>query len=122
MARAPRATVPKTTGAGISRLSYQQGYAKGNRGSAAAGGAVPGVQGGSQSITDESLRRGGRAKFEKGDGDINVSYGDTLPIGDLTDVKAAAQSKPQSDNFLKSKARPKAISVGDRGRSGYAKK
>jgi hypothetical protein len=117
MARAPRAKVSKTSGAGVSRRSYQQGYAKGNRGTAAAGGAVPGVD---KPTQDEAKSmRGGKAKFEKGGGEFNVSYGSTLPIGDLEDVKGYAKGKPAQHGLFK---QGKGLNLVDKGRSAYAKK
>jgi len=120
MARAPRAKVSKTSGAGVSRLSYQQGYAKGNKGSAMPGGS-PGVP--KASITDESLKGGGRGGTKQTGaeaGGMNVSYGDTLPIGDLKDIESFSKGKPSSPNFLKPGKDVKF--GGGKGRSGYAKK
>jgi hypothetical protein len=118
MARAPRAKVPKTSGAGVSRLSYQQGYAKGNRGTSAAGGAVPGVD---KAAMDEVKLSRGRAKG--GGRSINVSYGETLPVGDLKDIKALGELKaPARDNYVKDRSRTSPVAVKDKGRSAYAKK
>lgn|SRR6187549_1040252 len=82
MARSPRASVSKTSGQGTSRLSYQKGYALGNRGGGADfGGALPDIDG------PREYSKG------KGGGDMNISYGETLPIGDLADVKNLAKTK-----------------------------
>lgn len=120
MARAPRAKVPKTSGAGVSRLSYQKGYAKGNRGSADTG-AVPSVPGSKASAADDSPK-GGRTKPRGNEaGGINISYGDTLPIGDLNDIEALGKGvAPKSPNLLKP-GKGHVLAAG-KGRSAYAKK
>lgn len=73
-----------------SRGSYQKGYALGNK-----GGSSPKAAGGSSYVKGEQLpsvssgRTGGRPKklgSDKGDGDINISYGRTVPITDLQTV------------------------------------
>jgi len=80
MAKAPRAKVPATSGQGVSRLSYQQGYALRS-------GNAPKVK---NEPKGESLKREyGKGKSKpkaKGPG-FNVSYGDTLRIGDLKDIE-----------------------------------
>jgi hypothetical protein len=105
MAKAPSAKVPKTSGQGVSRLSYQKGYALGNRGGAApAGGKSPSV---STSTTElKSSRGGGKAGIDKAGG-INVSYGDTLFPTDLEDVRSVAKRQPaKSPGFLKLGKKP----------------
>jgi hypothetical protein len=93
MARAPRAKVPKTSGQGVSRLSYQKGYALGNKGGKTApsvGGAAPAP----------SRAAGGKSKLDTAGG-INVSYGDTIDPSDLVDVESYAKGKPAKGVNLK---------------------
>jgi hypothetical protein len=97
MARAPRARVAKTSGQGVSRYSYQKGYSLGNRGTGSAGPA-PAVKGERVEVKGGGGRR---SKLEKV-GDLNISYGDTLEIGDLADIKAVGKRKaPPTPGFLK---------------------
>ena len=90
MARTPRSSVSKTSGQGISRLSYQKGYSLGNKGS----GASAGVR--TEFDTPDADAGGSRnyAKGGGGKGGMNISYGETLPIGDLEDVKKLYRGKP----------------------------
>jgi hypothetical protein len=86
--------MPKTVSkaSSSSRGSYQKGYQLGNKGGAAPKGSGPMAA----SVKGEgppkagSGRSGGRQKKLGGDaeggGDINVSYGSTLPITDLETV------------------------------------
>ena len=82
MAKSPSAKVSKTSGQGVSRLSYQQGYAM--------------RQGNAPKVSSEKgdKRDYGKAKKSKSDEKpkasgpgFNVSYGDTLKIGDLKDIE-----------------------------------
>jgi hypothetical protein len=99
MTKAPSAKVSKTSGQGVSRLSYQAGYRLGNRGTASPGGKdSPAVK--SDRVDSKSSRSGGKSKFEKS-GDLNISYGDTIFPTDLGDVKGAYKGKPDSPGFLK---------------------
>jgi len=80
MARTPRAHVPATSGQGVSRLSYQLGYAMRPEGPRAntkfAKVAAP-------------KREYGKGKAEaKKAPSYNISYGDTHRIGDLKDIEA----------------------------------
>jgi hypothetical protein len=98
----PGAKVPKSSGQGVSRASYQTGYRLGNRGSASAGGAIkdaPSVESGKP----PSGKASGRAQKGAAEqaGGMNVSYGDTLPVSDLEDVKGSYAKKPKSGSFLK---------------------
>lgn len=98
MARSPRSKVPKTSGAGVSRLSYQKGYAMGNRGRGHSGSA------GAASVdydASESKAGAPRAKPLGKSPGMNISYGETLPIGSLEDIKAVAERKPTSTNYAK---------------------
>ena len=86
MARTPRAKVSKTSGAGVSRLSYQRGYAMGNRGG---GGKAP-----ASDIKFESGdREYGKTKGEYSS-KMNVSYGDTIFPSDIKDIEGAYKGKP----------------------------
>lgn len=77
MARAPRASVSKTSGQGISRLAYQQAYAM-------KGGLTSKFSAGSQSPRNYAKKNAAKAEQPKG---INVSYGDTLEPTDLKDIE-----------------------------------
>jgi hypothetical protein len=98
MAKAPSAKVSKTSGQGVSRLSYQTGYRLGNRGTASPGGGVKDAP--SSARSDYGKSSGGKAKFEK-TGDLNISYGDTIFPTDLKDIEGAHRGKPSSPGFLK---------------------
>ena len=82
MARAPRSKVPKTTGQGISRLSYQKGR----------------ELGGNISLGSSGGKTDTRSYEKKVDPiatpPINISYGDTYEPTDLADVKALGQRQP----------------------------
>ena len=81
MARAPRASVSKTSGQGTSRLSYQKGRSLGNQGTATPGG------GGRFSAGLEAPSSGrSYAKGEQPEG-LNFSYGLTLGISNIDDLK-----------------------------------
>lgn len=84
MARTPRASVSKTSGQGISRLSYQKGYAM-KRGDA------PRVKsdGGDSGDKRNYAKKGSSPKY--GDTSINVSYGDTYFPTDLKDIEAIGE-------------------------------
>lgn len=92
MARAPRASVSKTSGQGISRLSYQKGRKLGNTGAQAIAKVdTPDVK---------STRSYGKSEGKYPSG-INVSYGDTIEPGDLEDVRKLSElqmMKPQVSN------------------------
>lgn len=84
MARASRAKVSKTSGQGVKRLSYQKGYDLSRKNPTA--GSV-------RWDAPEDVKLG--RQYGKGDGGkINVSYGDTLAIGDLSDIEDVAKRKP----------------------------
>lgn len=92
MARAPRASVSKSSGQGVSRYSYQKGRQLGNKGSGAAGDTSIDTKfgGGSAKST------GGGHSYAKGNktaSDINVSYGGTITPSDIEDVKALGAMK-----------------------------
>jgi hypothetical protein len=86
MPRAPRASVSKTSGQGISRLSYQKGYAL--KGGAESGLSAKFPSGGGQERS--YAKKGSAAKPEKAEG-INVSYGDTYEPTDLGDIEALGE-------------------------------
>ena len=90
MAKAPSAKVSKTSGQGVSRLSYQKGRSLGNKGMSSPGGVKD-----SAKIELKSGRGPGRPKKDKADGKggINISYGDTLPISTLKDVQEYGKGK-----------------------------
>ena len=82
MARTPRASVSKTSGQGISRLSYQKGR------QIAKSGGGPNVKG--PGATDMSAPRsyakgGGKSKDKTGL-NFNVSYGNTYHPSDLEEL------------------------------------
>lgn len=79
------ARVPKTSGQGTSRKTYQTGYRLGNRGSAAASGGVPTVKGDTQDTRSSYAKDINPGKVDL---KMNVSYGDTIEPGDLKDVKS----------------------------------
>jgi hypothetical protein len=95
MARTPRAKVSKTSGQGVSRLSYQKGYALGNRGTASPDGgkspSVPSEKGGSSG--GGSSGRASKAKIDKAGG-MNISYGDVINPSNLVDIETLAKRKP----------------------------
>jgi hypothetical protein len=75
----------------VSRLSYQKGYSLGNKGKASSSGIKEGAS--VASAKSEPVKTSGRkSKLEQG-GNINISYGETLPIGELTDVESFASGK-----------------------------
>jgi len=86
--------MPKTVtkASTTSRGSYQKGYQLGNKGGASPKGSGPMAAASVKGEAAQPLgsgRTGGRSKkagSSKGDGDINVSYGSTLPITDLETV------------------------------------
>lgn len=86
MARAPRASVSKTSGQGISRLSYQKGYRM--------KGGAPGLK--SEFTKGESDNRYAKRKTPKPEkaAGINISYGDTYEPTDLADIKALGEREP----------------------------
>lgn len=80
----------------MSRLSYQKGYSLGNRGSSSGGVKdAPSVD----SVKSEETKPGRRSKLEQG-GSMNISYGETLPIGELVDVESFAKEKPGKSGAL----------------------
>lgn len=88
MARSPRASVSKTSGQGVSRLSYQKAYSLGNRGKSA--GPSESVTSAKTSTQDTARRRDyGKLDLKAG---MNVSYGTTFEPGDLNDLKALAKT------------------------------
>jgi len=89
VARAPRAKVSKTSGQGISRLSYQKGRALGNKNTATPGDLTP-AKFSAGDMKGPGSTGGGRSygKGEGGAGDINISYGGTIRPSDIEDVKA----------------------------------
>lgn len=87
MARTPRASVSKTSGQGVSRLSYQKGR------KLAGDARVKGdfiVGPGSVSKEREYSKGGKKAEYPKG---INVSYGDTYEPTDLKDIQERAKKR-----------------------------
>ena len=82
MARTPRAKVSKTSGQGVSRLSYQQGYALRT-------GDAPKVDKVAKGESPKREYGKGKSKAKGSGPGFNVSYGNTLKISDLEDVKEA---------------------------------
>lgn len=90
MARTPRASVSKTSGQGVSRLSYQKGRKLGgNIGAVKASGikmdAGPDIKGPGTTSGGRSYAKGEKA------GGMNISYGETIQPTDLADVKALGE-------------------------------
>jgi len=84
MARAPRASVSKTSGQGISRLAYQKGYAM-------KGGASSGLSSKfSKGEQRDYSKKGGKARPIDAEG-INISYGGTYEPTDLGDIEALGE-------------------------------
>lgn len=77
MARAPRTTVSATSGQGVSRRAYQTAYALGQKGT-----------GSGFTKPESSGREYGKSKQVDGNHSMNVSFGNTLPISSLDDVKS----------------------------------
>jgi len=120
MTRAPRAKVSKTSGQGVSRFSYQKGYALGNRGTGSPGGGDGGPSVKSEKSETSGGRRSSASKLEKS-GDMNISYGSTLPITDVKTIGEVAKNKAPTPGFLKQgKAPAKATKDSGKG-SGFLK-
>jgi len=84
MARAPRAAVSKTSGQGVSRLSYQKSYAL--------KGGSPGLKASfSKGDSDERSYAKKKAPRPEKAGGINVSYGDTYFPTDIKDIEAVGE-------------------------------
>jgi len=85
MARTPRASVSKTSGQGVSRLSYQKGRSLGKTDAPSVGkGDTPKLEGGGGG----SNRSYGKSGLDQG---MNISYGDTYEPTDLADVQALGE-------------------------------
>lgn len=91
MARTPRATVSKSSGQGVSRLSYQRGR------SLAGLDDAPKVSARFSSSSDS--RNYGKTDTPKGS--MNVSYGDTYEPTDLKDVENMFRGAPAKGPSLK---------------------
>lgn len=92
MARAPRSSVSKSSGQGVSRHAYQAAYKLGNHGRSAGPGlkfksSVSGPSAGGGSSPKYGPRRYGKDEPP----DFNVSYGDTIEPGDLADIQALGE-------------------------------
>jgi hypothetical protein len=102
MARAPYAKVSKTSGQGVSRLSYQSGYRTGNKGTGSPGGGkdTPSVRSSSSSSSSSKPPKsgGGKMKFDKG-GNLNISYGNDIFLSDK--LKDEPAGKTKTPGFLK---------------------
>jgi len=83
MAKGIGARVPKTSGAGVSRYSYQRGYDLGNQ---SRGGLAD-----FKTSTQDTPKRRSYGKRDDSGGNINVSYGSTYTGPD--DIEAAGKSK-----------------------------
>lgn len=83
MARAPRSSVSKTSGQGVARKAYQGSYQMGPRASMDR-----------LDLPDQPSGKVARSYGKGEKSDINVSYGDTLPISTLDDVDRYAKEKP----------------------------
>jgi hypothetical protein len=101
-----------SSGQGVSRLSYQKGYALGNRGKSDASPSV------STKFSSES--KGGGRSYQKGDlpSGINVSFGDTSNPTDLAETKTIFAGKiPTAADYGKHR-KTKAMKP-DKGASGW---
>jgi hypothetical protein len=118
--------MPKTVSkaSDTSRSGYQKGYQLGNRGGATPKGSGPTA---AASVKGESTaklgsgRTGGRQKklgSDDGGGGINVSYGETLPIGELQEVADFGKGTKPGKALKLGKALDYAKEKGDKG-SGF---
>jgi hypothetical protein len=105
MARAPRAKVSQSSGQGVSRLSYQRGYALGNHGKGSAGQAV-GTKFTNETKTGRDYEKG---KYPEG---INVSFGDTSDPTDLAETKTIFAGKPPSSGGYGKTKKPPSLKAG----------
>lgn len=87
MARAPRSSVSKTAGQGVSRLSYQKGRKL--------AGGTPALKGPAKTEMGGAGRPRSYAKTDSlaTDTDLTAGFGDTLPISDLQDVEELGSGK-----------------------------
>jgi hypothetical protein len=113
MARAPRAKVSQSSGQGVSRLSYQRGYALGNRGTGSTGSGV------STKFSNES-KSSREYEKQKYPGGINVSFGDTSNPTDLAETKTIFAGKPPSAGNYGKTRKPLALKA-EKGSSGWTK-
>lgn len=95
MARAPRSSIPATTGQGISRGIYQKGRALGGIAAGLSGGGGGGGGGGGERIGTTGTGRDytKQARLFSGPPE-NISYGNTVEPGDLADVTALGKMTP----------------------------
>jgi hypothetical protein len=101
MARTPRATVSKTSGQGVSRLSYQK--------SRNLAGGTPAVKDSTKVDMNFGGTRGmsGKTKdYDKQSG-MNISYGDTLFPTDLKDIQEFGTGKIPKPSASVKPAKPK---------------
>lgn len=92
MARAPRSSVPKTSGQGVSRLAYQAGYKLRNQG--------PKIAGSSFKVDKPAQPRDYGKGGGTSDPQINVSFGDTLRTPELPETPPKSGVK---DTLVKAK-------------------
>lgn len=85
MARAPRSSVPKTSGSGVSRLSYMKGYQMGNRGGGSAGD--------DDRIATERPRKTHKGKLDAPELKAGT-YSGILSVDSLSDIKDYAKAPP----------------------------
>lgn len=92
MARSPRAKVSKTSGQGVSRLSYQRGYAlKGGRGDVPKAGGSSGFDPSGKAASTRNYAKAGSGEKR----DINVEYGeDQVATRVFGDIENYAREKP----------------------------
>lgn len=92
MVRPPKSFVPKTTGQGITRMSYQKGYGLAHQGPRTPlGGVVPRVTTGTLTNSPPSGGRSYAKTPPSGSGIIgpqDYSYGETLDPSDVSDINA----------------------------------
>jgi hypothetical protein len=120
MARTPRAKVPKSSGQGVSRLSYQKGYALGNRGSGSPGKAsdTPSVKG--ERVETRSSASSRKGKIDEAGG-MNISYGDTIFPTDLKDIESFAKSSGGKATKFLNAGKPRDYGKGGKSGSGFLK-
>lgn len=99
MARAPRASVSKTSGQGVSRLSYQKGRSLGKSADAP---SVKFSSGGGGSSSREYSKIGGKSEVKPS---FNVDYGSTFDPRNLDETNQMFQGKPKHSNLSPGKGK-----------------
>jgi len=94
--------MPKTVqkASGSNRSSYAKGYQLGNKGKASAGASTPSVKDDQAAALKSGVVPGTKSKGAKTAGEMNVSYGDTLPLGDLQTIADFGAGEPPKKNQM----------------------